>query len=382
MLISESLTVLSLTGTALVLAGSLALAWRAGRAQRQEAVPPAREPAPPPLPVLVVDNSHPAQDALRALDADFAAVPTYVETLVRQIDGVKCDTESGIALVIDEVNGINRQARDQVGRMHASLDGSEALARSSERPRAIIASLQSTLDERIAQIQANFDSLQALAQDFDTLRPIIESISAIADKAFFLSINAAVEAARAGPAGAAFGLVANEMRALSKMTQTASKEIGAGIATFTGRMQGEIDRARPSVENTGDELDRLVAELGELQTGFAQAGQALSTMIQSMDGEHREMVNRLSTILGHVQFQDIIRQRLDQVSEALCELGEHVRASTASACLGETGMLPSLHERLLGQQKRYVMQSQRRVFAAAGGAALAKTDDAPSIELF
>lgn len=232
MLISESLTVLSLTGTALVLAGSLALAWRAGRAQRQEAVPPVSEPAPPPLPVLVVDNCHAAQDALGALDADFAAVPTYVETLVRQIDGVKSDTEPGIALVIDQVNGINRQARDQVGSMHASLDGSEALARSSERPRAIIASLQSTLDERIAQIQANFDSLQALSQDFDTLRPIIESI------------NAAIEAARPGPAGAAFGLVANEMRALSKMTQSASKEIGAGIATFTGRMQGEIDRAR------------------------------------------------------------------------------------------------------------------------------------------
>lgn len=378
----DSLSALSLTGAALVLAGSHALAWRAGRAQRPEAVPPVSEPEPLPLPVLVVDNSHPAQDALRALDADFAAVPTYVETLVRQIEGVKSDTESGIALVIDEVNGINRQARDQVGRMHASLDGSEALARSSERPRAIIASLQSTLDERIAQIQANFDSLQALAQDFDTLRPIIESISAIADKAFFLSINAAVEAARAGPAGAAFGLVASEMRALSKMTQTASKEIGAGIATFTGRMQGEIDRARPSVENTGDELDRLVAELDELQTGFGQAGQALSRMIQSMDGEHREMVDRLSTILGHVQFQDIIRQRLDQVGEALCELSDHVRANTASACLGETGTLPSLHERLLAQQNRYVMQSQRTAFAAAGGAATAEADVAPRIQLF
>lgn len=105
-------------------------------------------------------------------------------------------------------------------------------------------------------------------------------------------------------------------------------------------------------------------------------------MIQWMDSELREMVNRLATILGDVEFQDIIRQRIDQVSEALCELGELVRASTASACLGETGMLPSLHERLLGQQKRYVMQSQRRAFAAAGGAALAKTDDAPSIELF
>ena len=231
---------LALSGALCVLtalAGSHAIAWRAGKAHGAAVVAPSFDAVEPSSPRRVVDNSHPAQDALRALDADFAAMPDYIETLLRQIDGVKSDAEEGIALVIGEVDTINGQAREQIGRMHASLDGSEALARSSERPRAIIASLQSTLDERTRQIRANFDSLSALAQEFDTLRPIIESISTIADKAFFLSINAAVEAARAGAAGSAFGLVAGEVRALSKLSQAASKDIGAGIATFTPKVR-------------------------------------------------------------------------------------------------------------------------------------------------
>ncbi len=268
--------------------------------------------------------------------------------------------------------------------MHASLDGSEALARSSERPRAIIATLKSTLDERTGQIRANFDSLSELAHEFETLRPIIETISTIStisDKAFFLSINAAVEAARAGSAGIAFALAAQEVRALSKLTQTASKEIGAGIATFTRRMHDELDRARPHIEGSGKELDRLMAELGEIQSSLATAGQELTEMIQSMDGGHRQMVDRLGTILGHVQFQDVIRQRPDQVGEAIGELGMHVEHNITHAGLGDLCAMLSLEQRLQAQQSRYVMHSQRAAFAAVAGGGSVE-DSAPRIELF
>lgn len=376
----DSLAVLGWVAVAAALAGSHRLAFRIGHA-RALAAAPQPEPAPP-APVLVIDNDGPAQEALQALDADFAAVPAYAQTLIRQIDGVKSDTEAGIALVIDEVDAINGQAREQIARMHASLDGCEALARSSERPRAIIGSLQSTLDRRTAQIRANFDSLGELAHEFDTLRPIIETISTIADKAFFLSINAAVEAARAGASGAAFGLVAEEVRALSKLTQTASKEMGAGIVTFTRRMHDELDRARPQVEGSSGELDLLIGELGEIQSNLATAGGELSDMIHAMDGGHRQMVERLSSILGHVQFQDVIRQRLDQVGDAINDLADHIGDNMASARAGDVQALLSLDERLIAQQSSYVMQSQRAVLASVAGGAVCYADAAPSIELF
>jgi len=373
-----------LAGAVTVLAFSHGFAFRAGRKRREvtasEVCIPATEPAPA-GPVLVVDNGHPALDALRGLDADFIAVPAYVETLLRQIEGVKADAEEGIAQVISEVGTINGQASEQIGRMHASLDSSEALARSNERPRQIISSLQSTLHARTEQLRTNFASLSDLAHQFETLRPLIGTISTIADKAFFLSINAAVEAARAGSGGAAFALVAGEMRALSTLTQTAAKDIGEGIATFTSRMHGELDRARPQVEGSSSELEQMIGELGEIQGNLAMAGSELTAMIQSMDSGHSQMVERLSSILGHVQFQDVIRQRLDQVGESIGELGEHVSSSVRSARSGNANARLSLEQRLEAQQSRYVMHSQRAAFAQASGGGMLE-DAAPRIELF
>lgn len=374
---------LSLACAALALAGSHALAFRTGRkrAEASAAVAVVDRPILPPPPVLVVNNDLPAQDALRAIDADFSTVPAYVSTLLRQIDGVKTDAEDGIALVIGEVNAINGQAREQIARMHASLDGSQALARSSARPGEIIGTLQATLDERTADLRNNFDSLSELAHEFQTLRPIIETISTIADQAYFLSINAAIEAARAGPAGVAFSLVAGEVRALSKLTQAASKDIGVGITTFTARIHEELDRARPQVEKSGDELDSLIGELGEIQQSLVTAGEELTNLIHEMDGGHRHMVDRLSTILGHVQFQDVIRQRLDQVGEAIDELGDHIRSRVASARAGETGPTTTLEHRLVAQQSRYVMHSQRAAYVGVVGGSVME-DAAPRIELF
>jgi methyl-accepting chemotaxis protein len=374
-------------GAAAVLLASHAWAFRIGASRAPQ---PVAAPEPTPQPVLVVSNDTPAHHAIKALQDDFAALPDYVQTLLRQIDGVKQDTEDGIGQVIDEVDAINGQARAQITKMHASLDGSQALTRSSERPQEIITSLQTALDARTVQIKDDFDRLTELAQEFDTVRPIIESISTIADKAFFLSINAAVEAARAGTSGAAFGLVANEMRALATMTQTASKEIGAGISTFTHRIHEELDRARPKVEGADHELRRLMGELTEMQGSMAGAGRDLSAMIQSMDAGHREMVDHLSSILGHVQFQDIIRQRLDQVGEAVEQLGHHIGTNVELASTGQTAQIASLHALLDAQQSRYVMHSQRAAFAAvAGGGPTGggpmggvMADSAPRIELF
>jgi methyl-accepting chemotaxis protein len=367
-----------------ILVGSHALAYRLGRRRGLACVPvetPAHAFAPPVA--LVVDNTQTpaAQHALDTLGADFAALPAYVDTLLRQIDGVKSDAETGIALVIDEVGQINAGAREQIGRMHASLDGSEALAQSSLRPREIIGRLEATLDARSRQVQANFDNLNQLAGQFDAIRPAIEAVAAIADKAYFLSINASVEAARAGSAGAAFGLVADEVRALSKLTQAASKQIGDGINVFTRRMQDELARVRPQLGSSGDEVGRLIGELGEIQHGLADAGGELTGMIQGMDAGHRQMVERLSTILGHVQFQDVIRQRLEQIAEAINDLGDHVTGCMAARRSGDCDARQTIEQRMIVQQASYVMHSQRAAFSAVAGQTMA-ADTAPRIELF
>lgn len=73
---------------------------------------------------------------------------------------------------------------------------------------------------------------EAAAQARDAQRSAMDArdrIEGIARTVRLISLNARVEAARAGDAGRAFGVIAEEIKDLSEQTETASAEMGEGI---------------------------------------------------------------------------------------------------------------------------------------------------------
>ncbi|MCK7470714.1 MAG: methyl-accepting chemotaxis protein [Desulfomicrobium escambiense] len=70
---------------------------------------------------------------------------------------------------------------------------------------------------------------------------IIESISDIADHTGLLSLNAFIEAARAGAHGAGFGVIANEIRQLSQESARAAQEIKDSLSGISNLIQETVD---------------------------------------------------------------------------------------------------------------------------------------------
>jgi methyl-accepting chemotaxis protein len=87
--------------------------------------------------------------------------------------------------------------------------------------------------------------------------------------------------------------------------------------------------------------------------------------------------------LGHMQFQDISRQQIEQVDSALDTLSEHFTTVSALTSGNDSNQpWPTLNERIDAQRQSYVMHGQHHTHDAITGEKAAAAASRPAVELF
>lgn len=127
----------------------------------------------------------------------------------------------------------------------------------------------SAVDTLVATMQQIQDSSQRIGQ-------IIGTIDRIAFQTNLLSLNAAVEAARAGVHGRGFGVVATEIRSLSGLCSSAARE----IKQLVGGSVDQVDAGTATVRQAGDTILSLVREVEQINHLLSEV--ALAAQEQSV----------------------------------------------------------------------------------------------------
>ncbi len=134
------------------------------------------------------------------------------------------------------------------------------------------------------ETQNSYTVLQHTIQSVSEISNRISIISEIAGETKILSLNASIEAARAGDAGRGFAVVAQEVRKLAATTQTAADDIehlsqsGQEISQTAGE---RLTQLLPKIVNSAELVNDIVAASREQQDGVEQINKAIQQLTET-----------------------------------------------------------------------------------------------------
>ena len=162
-----------------------------------------------------------------------------------------------------------------------------------------------------AQIQENLEEMEELYLKSMVIRKAVSQIIGISEKTHMLSLNASIEASKAGDAGKGFAVVAHEIRKLAELTRTVSdnvnaviKETNKGVEKGVARIKGlgsgftEIveasDEIRVMIADNSSALEEMTRAHREIQDGLAGVDQLIRSILE-VSHDLRLMTDRLSS---------------------------------------------------------------------------------------
>lgn len=160
-------------------------------------------------------------------------------------------------------------------------------------------------DQAVSSGEIVSEAINAMSQISKSSNEISQIIGVIDDIAFqtnLLSLNAGVEAARAGDAGRGFAVVASEVRALAQRSSEAAKQIKGLITSSYEQVETGVNL----VGKTGDALGTIIDSVGNIN----------ELMVGIASGSREQSIGLGEINTGVAQLDQVTQQNAAMVEEA------------------------------------------------------------------
>ncbi len=269
--------------------------------------------------------------ATNEISSELKQVSAFNGRLRQHMDAAVAETEKAALEITGRLEAIDAVvSRLTAYAAESQLQADRLIAESQQR----IRSNREQMDALVTCIAARMDAMQAergnvmaVLKKAESLASLVQIIRTISSQTNLLALNAAIEAARAGPAGSGFAVVANEVRKLSAATDKAVVQINEGILEVTSCISTQL---AANIETEGIAAERATLEgfsvqLDALGQGFMDVLAEEASVMATIRDSSQEIARMFMDALSCVQFQDVTRQRLDTVKSAIHRLDDHAR---------------------------------------------------------
>ncbi len=318
-----------------------------------------------------------AKHSARDLISFATAQSKSLEALMSELTHTSRDVESSVHGLVSRFQAMATTAREQTATVQSLMSSTQSIEMNGETVPLTelaqsIGDVVSSLVEKIIHLSsrsvAMVYALDDVQVEIKSMQVSIAQIDKINKQTNLLSLNAKIEAARAGAAGRGFAVVATEVGDLARAVNTLSDTVKRQMASVSdGVKRGdnllrEISAIDMSEENLKAQ-DRIKFMIERLLTQNATIGEALRRTATTS----QQMEQAVSGAIMDMQFQDRVMQHLQNVGGALA-VASRTGGLLAAKSLAELKVLPSAESETAMLQEivdQFTLSELRERFVAA-----------------
>ncbi|MBD8603793.1 methyl-accepting chemotaxis protein [Pseudomonas sp. CFBP 8771] len=231
-------------------------------------------------------------------------------------------TTTEIGATSREIAATSRDLVRTMGEVTSAADQASSLAGSGQQG---LARMEETMHQVMGAAELVNAKLAILNEKAGNINQVVVTIVKVADQTNLLSLNAAIEAEKAGEYGRGFAVVATEVRRLADQTAVATYDIeqmvreiqsavSAGVMGMD-KFSEEVRRGMFEVQQVGDQLSQIIGQVQALAPRVLMVNEGMQAQATGA-----EQINHALSQLGDASSQTV--ESLRQASFAIDELSQ------------------------------------------------------------
>ena len=237
---------------------------------------------------------------LSAVESDTTASLRQQEHVISRFDG----STTEIAAAVSQISATSNELLEATRHVRETAREAQLVADEGQTGVDRMTTSMKQLDE---SMHAFTRKLSAISQRAAGITTVVTTIAKVAEHTNLLSLNATIEAEKAGEAGRGFRIVAQEIRRLADQTALATKDIErlvnemqAAVSSGTmemDRFRNEVSGRVLTVAEIGNSLGRVVEPVAAVSNSLDQVHEGMQAQSQGA-GQIRDAMENLRTAAG------------------------------------------------------------------------------------
>ncbi|MFA9464569.1 MAG: methyl-accepting chemotaxis protein [Velocimicrobium sp.] len=210
-------------------------------------------------------------------------------------------------ILSDEIKSV----RKEIGKIRTFASSSHSLIQSGVNQMSALSEGSSSTSQITGTVIHN---IADLSEKTNSIEAFIHMINDIAEQTNLLSLNASIEAARAGDSGKGFAVVAEEIRKLADSSMEAASQIQSTVVDIKGQMRETTENTKSAEEIVGKQAESVDI----MDSIFTNMRNGMTTLLGSVD----EIIHTVEKVDEN---RHATKKAVEQISEVI-----HITSSSSS----------------------------------------------------